>query len=255
MTENILITRDQHIIQIRFNRPNKKNAFNRECYATVADAIMQAETDRSVRAIVLLGAGGNFCSGHDLSSGPIKRTDEGPTPPSLLMTSLIESSIPIVAGVTGVAVGIGATMLLHLDSVVAEPDATLLMPFVNLALVPEAGASLLLPRIMGYTRAAEFLMRSKPVNGRQAYELGIVSTLAEPGQAEAIALGIAAEFALKPPDAMRKTKRLLKGDTQALLDLISREEELLFECSVSAEAMEALNAFREKRPPDFSNLG
>jgi enoyl-CoA hydratase/carnithine racemase len=167
------------------------------------------------------------------------------------MISLINSSVPIVAGVEGVAVGIGATILLQVDSVVAEPGARILMPFVNLALVPEAGSSLLLPRMLGYTRAAEYLMRGKPISGQRGYELGIVSTLAEPGQVEAAALVIAGDFASKPPAAMRKTKRLLQGDRQELLDRVSQEEELLFECSASTEAAEALAAFVEKRPPIF----
>jgi len=167
------------------------------------------------------------------------------------MISLINSSVPIIAAVEGVAVGIGATLLLQLDSVVAEPQAKILMPFVSLALVPEAGSSLLLPRMLGYTRAAEYLMRARPIDGQRAYELGIVSTLAEPGQVESKALERAAEFARMPPQAMRKTKRLLQGDRQALLDRVGLEEELLFECSVAAEALEAITAFKEKRPPDF----
>jgi enoyl-CoA hydratase/carnithine racemase len=254
MTENVIITRDRHIVQIRLNRPQKKNAMSLDCYETVAQTVEQAESDDSVRAIVILGSGGNFCAGHDLTSSPIEASEDGPTPPSRLMISLINSSVPIVAGVEGVAVGIGATILLQLDSVVAEPEARILMPFVNLALVPEAGSSLLLPRMLGYTRAAEYLMRSKPITGQRAYELGIVSTLAEPGQVEATALEIAGEFASKPPGAMRKTKRLLQGDRQVLLDRVSQEEGLLFECSASAEAAEAVAAFMEKRPPDYSNL-
>jgi enoyl-CoA hydratase/carnithine racemase len=218
----------------------------------MADTIERAESDRSVRAVVFLGAGGNFTSGNDVSDFPEKPLDNGATPVFRFVKSLVESSVPMVAGVEGVAVGIGATMLLHLDSVVAGPESTILMPFINLAVVPEAGASLLLPRMLGYARAAEFLMRGKPLDGRRALEMGIVSTLAESGQVEATALRIAADFARKPPDAMRKTKRLLKGDTQALLDRIRLEEEQLFECFASAEAREALTAFREKRPPDFS---
>ncbi len=252
MTDNVIITRDTHVVQIRLNRPQKKNALTMDCYHTVAEAIEQAESDSTVRAIVLLGSGGNFCAGHDLTESMIMSREDGPTPPSRLLMSLIESSVPIVAGVEGVAVGIGATMLLHLDSVVAEPAARILMPFVSLALVPEGGSSLLLPRTLGYTRAADYLMRGKPVSGQRAYELGIVSTLAEAGQVEATAIETAADFARMPPQAMRKTKRLLKADSQALLDRLKQEEELLFECAASAEAKEALNAFKEKRPPDFS---
>ncbi len=252
MSEDIIITRDRHVVQIRLNRPHKKNALTQACYTTMAQTIESAESDPSVRVLVFLGAGGNFTSGNDLSDFPAPPADGELTPVMRFVTSLLQSSVPIIAGVEGLAVGIGATLLLHLDSVVAEPDARILLPFANLALVPEAGASLLLPRIMGYTRAAELLMRGKPVSGTQAYELGIVSTLAEAGQVENTALKIAAEFASKPPAALRKTKRLLKGDSQVLLERARLEEKLLAECFASAEAREAIQAIQEKRPPDFS---
>lgn len=252
MPEHILVTRDGHIVQIRLNRPEKKNALTLDCYVAMAEAIETAESDRSVRAIVFLGAGGNFTSGNDVSGFPDAPADGGETPVFRFVSALITSSVPMVAGIEGVTVGIGATMLLHLDSVVADPEATILMPFVNLALVPEAGSSLLLPRLLGYTRAAELLMRGRPISGRRACELGIVSTLSEPGKAEAAALKVAGEFARKPPTAMRRTKRLLKGDTLELLDRVRHEEKLLFEGFASAETREAIAALREKRPPDFS---
>ncbi len=251
-TTDLIVTRDQHVVQIRLNRPHKKNALTQACYTTMAEVIEKAEADGSVRAIVLLGAGGNFTSGNDLADFPDKPPADGITVVFRFIRSLVESSVPIVAGVEGVAVGIGATMLLHLDSVVADPDARILMPFVNLALVPEAGASLLLPRMLGYTRAAELLMRGRPIDGRKAYELGIVSTLADSGKVEETTLEMAAEFARKPPAAMRKTKRILKGETRALLERVSQEEEMLFEGFASAETREAISALREKRPPDFS---
>jgi len=254
MSENVIISRDQDIVQIRLNRPQKKNALTQDCYTSMAQAIESAEEDTSVRVLVLLGSGGNFTSGNDIADFPDPPADGETTSVMRFVTSLVKSSVPVIAGVEGVAAGIGGTLLLHLDIVVAEPEARILMPFVNLALVPEAGASQLLPRIMGHTRAAELLMRGRPISGRRAYELGIVSTLAEPGEVESTALQIATELASKPPAAMRMTKRLLKGDTPSLLERIRHEEKLLMQCFASAEAREAMAAFREKRPPDFSSL-
>lgn len=252
MDEDVIVRRDQHVVRIRLNRPQKKNALTMSCYTVMAETIEQAESDLSVRAVVFLGSGGNFTAGHDLSSPPAPGVGNEPSPPLRLIRSLVKSSVPIIAAVEGMAVGIGATMLLHLDSVIADAHTTLLFPFVNLAVVPEAGATLLLPQILGYTRAAELLMKGKPFSGQAAYDLGLVSTLAEPGQVEDQALEMAADFASKPPGAMRKTKRLLKGDIQALLDRIGLEEQQLLECFSSPEAREAMAAFREKRPPDFS---
>lgn len=254
MTTHVSIERDKHILQIRLNRPKKKNALTLAMYNIMSDAIQAAESDSSVRVIVFLGSGGNFTAGNDLQDFPEAPSSNEPTPVMRFISGLAQSTVPIIAGVEGLAVGIGATMLLHLDCVVTAPDARFLMPFINLALVPEAGSSYLLPQRLGYTRAAELLMRGKPFDGQRAFELGIASTLTDPGAVDDTALGIAAEFAQKPPQAMRKTKVLLKGDRQPLLDRIRWEEQLLFDCFATAENEEALAAMQEKRPPDFSTF-
>lgn len=254
MTTSVSVTRDNHILQIRLNRPEKKNALTMAMYNALSAAIEAAESDRSVRVIVFLGSGGNFTAGNDLQDFPDAPSSNESTPVMRFVSSLAQSTVPMIAAVEGVAVGIGATMLLHLDCVVTAPNARFLLPFINLALVPEAGSSHLLPQLLGYTRAAELLMRGKPFDGQRAFDLGIASTLTDPGTVDDTALGIAAEFAQKPPQAMRKTKELLKGDRQRVMDRIRWEERLLFECSVTAENEEALAALQEKRPPDFSTF-
>ncbi len=244
---------DGHVLQIRIDNPVKKNALTMEMYDVMSAALERAEADTAVRAVVFSGAGGNFCSGNDVSGFPAAGSgSQGPNPVMRFVEALVNASVPIVAAVEGVAAGIGATMLLHLDAVVAGPGSKIVLPFLNLALVPEAGSSLLLVRLLGYTRAAELVLRAGSVDGSEAHRLGIVSRLAEDGAVGQVALAIAGEFAAKPPQAMRRAKRLMKGDTAALLQRIREEERGVFLGLNSAEGAEALQAFREKRRPDFS---
>ena len=254
MTEHVKVSCENHILQIRLNRPDRNNALTMAMYNTMSAAIEAAESDSEVRAIVLLASGDNFTVGNDLKDFPDPVTGDEATPPMRFITSLAQASVPIVAAVEGMAVGIGATMLLHLDSVVVADNASILMPFINIALVPEGGSSLMLPRLLGYTRAAELLLRGKPVSGQRAYELGIASGLARPGMAADVALGIAAEFAQKPPAVVRQTKRLLKGDREQIMQRVRDEEQLLLKCFASPEHGEAMSAFAEKRQPDFSRF-
>ncbi len=244
---------DDHVLQIRMERPEKRNALTMDMYDRMSAALEQAEADPDVRAVVFRGAGGHFCSGNDVAALPA--TDQGtpgPNPVMRFVEALVNASVPIVAAVEGVAAGIGCTMLLHLDAVVASRDSRIVFPFLNLALVPEGGSSLLLVRLLGYTRAANLVLRAASIDGAEAHRLGIVSTLAEPGTVARTALDIAAEIAAKPPRAMRRAKRLMKGDTAELMQRIREEEQDLFLGLRSAEGAEALRAFMEKRRPDFS---
>ncbi len=244
---------DQHILQIRMDRPAKKNALTLPMYDVMSEALERAEADPGVRVVVFGGAGGNFCSGNDVGAFPDAGSGpQGPNPVMRFVEALVNASVPIVAAVEGVAAGIGATMLLHLDSVVASRSARIVFPFLNLALVPEAGSSLLLVRLLGYTRAADLVLRAGSIDGVEAHRLGLVSRLAEPGAADQTVLEVAAELAAKPPQAMRRAKRLMKGDSAELLQRIREEERGVFLGLGSAEGKEAVQAFLEKRRPDFS---
>jgi len=243
---------DRHVLQIRIDNPAKKNALTMEMYDAMSEALERAEADTTVRAVVFSGAGGNFCSGNDVSAFPAAGSDQqGPNPVMRFVEALVNASVPIVAAVEGVAAGIGATMLLHLDAVVASAGSRIVFPFLNLALVPEAGSSLLLVRLLGYTRAAELVLRAATIDGAEAHRLGIVSRLVEPDAVGPAALAIATEFAARPPQAMRRSKRLMKGDTTALMQRIREEERGVFLGLGSAEGAEAVRAFREKRQPQF----
>lgn len=254
MSDPLLIRAADGILQIRFNRPRRKNALTMDMYARISDTIEQAENDPSVRVIVFLGSAGNFTSGNDISGPPPHPMPGELSPPLRFIMSLVRSTLPVIAGVDGVAVGIGATMLLHLDAVIVTPRAHLLLPFVNLALVPEAGSSMILPRLLGYTRAADLLLGGRPIDGRRACELGLATQIVEAEALTETVLATAGDMAKLPANSVRQTKRLLKGDIEPLLERMRAEERLLFDCAASAEHQEALAALAEKRPPDFTRM-
>lgn len=245
---------EDHILSITMNRPHKKNALTAPMYATMADAIEMAESDMTVRVIVIQGVDGIFTAGNDLGdflANPPLGLD---APVSRLLFALARSTVPIVAAVDGPAVGVGTTMLLHCDSVVAADTAVFMLPFTNLGLLPEAGSSYLLPKIMGHTRASELILSGRAFTADEAMSYGLINEVCKSGDLAAKAAKRVALLAGKPPSAMRKAKTLLKTDMPAVLDRIRIEMEQFGEALGSPEAKEAITAFMEKRAPDFSSF-
>lgn len=217
------ITRDGALVRIAMNRPEKKNALTHVMYFAMAEAIEAAGEDGSVGAILFEGEGGNFTAGNDLSDFLETPPTDETAPAFRFILALAQTDVPLVAAVDGVAVGVGATMLLHCDYVVCERAAMLRMPFIDLGLVPEAASSLLLPRMIGHARAAELLMAGEPIDGLRAHELGIVNEVCAPGVLKAAALQRARSFAAKPVDAMRATKALMKPDRDQIIEHMNDE--------------------------------
>lgn len=253
MSEHIESVRDGHVLRLRFARPEKRNAITAQMYLALAEALRSAEDDPGIRVVVLLGCEGCFTAGNDVGDLLDAPPTEPGAPVMQFLEALARNTAPIVAGVDGDAVGVGTTMLLHCDIVLATPRARFRLPFVDLGFVPEAGSSLLLPRIMGYAKAAELVLLAEFFDADRAQALGIVNRLVASETLEAEASGIAARLAAKPPRALRETKRLMK-DGAAVEGAIRREAEAFAERMVSAEAREAFRAFTEKRKPDFSGL-
>lgn len=247
MSSQVLFTRDNGVATIRLNRPEKKNALNTEMYNALGEAIEAAESDAAVRAILLCAAGENFTAGNDLADFA-SRPQEGASPAQRFLFGIANAKKPLVAAVDGYAVGVGLTMLLHCDLVYASRRAKLRAPFVDLGLVPEAGSSLLLPRMIGHVRAAEVFLLCDMISAEKAQALGIVNQVVEPAELEALARGVCERLAQKAPGAVRRTKELLRdtqGDTSARM---RREFELFAEQLRSAESQKAIAAFFEKRP-------
>ncbi|MFL5295626.1 MAG: enoyl-CoA hydratase-related protein [Phenylobacterium sp.] len=258
MTEHVLIEKAAGVLTLTLNRPEKKNALTREMYAAVGDAIDAANDDPSVRCVLIQANGDMFTAGNDLSDFAAANRGEGPERGerrggSALITALARARVPIVAAVQGRAVGVGVTMLLHCDLVFIAEDALLTTPFVNLALVPEAASSILLPARIGHARAFSMFVLGEAVDGRTAAAWGIANLALPAGEVQVRARAAAEAVAARPPSSVTITKALMR-DAQRYLDRIQEEGGHFTTQLKSPEAKEAFAAFAEKRAPDFSKL-
>jgi enoyl-CoA hydratase/carnithine racemase len=253
MTDLVNVARDGNTVRIELNRPEKKNAITSDMYAAMADAVEQAEADTSVRSVLISGAGSAFSSGNDLQDF-LAGSMDGEPPVLRFLQAIASASVPLVAAVQGPAVGIGATMLLHCEHVVAAEDAVLQFPFVSMALVPEAGSSLLLPRVTGYLRAAQILLTGEKLDAMRSLELGLVSRVVPVGEQVGAAREFTDGLSGQPPTSVRMTKKLLRDDTAGLRGRIATEIELFTERLRSPEFVEAVTAFMQKREPNFDSI-
>ena len=243
------------VATIEIARPEKKNALTQAMYEAMAEAINAAQADASVRAVLITGQPGIFTSGNDLEDF-MQRPPAGiESPVFRFMKALVGCDKPVVAAVTGAAIGIGTTMLLHCDFVYVADDARLAMPFVGLGLVPEFASSLLVPQLMGARGAAEKLLLGDPFTGEQAVEAGIASAVLPATEVIKHARRVAERFNALPPGAVRESKQLLRRPNHAaVMEAINAEAELFSKRLRSPEATEAFQAFFQKRKPDFSKF-
>ncbi|ODU65593.1 MAG: enoyl-CoA hydratase [Lautropia sp. SCN 66-9] len=243
------------IAVLRFARLDRKNAITADMYAQLADGLAQAQRDAAVRVVVLLGHETVFTAGNDLADFLHHPPNSDDAPVFRFLHALSGFPKPLLAGVCGVAVGVGTTMLLHCDLVYAGENARLSLPFVNLGLCPEAASSLLLPRLVGHPRAAELLMLGEPFDADEARELGLVNRVLPAAQVEGFVLSQAARLAAKPMSSLITTKALMKeGSAQAVREQMDKEVVHFGRMLREPAAREAFAAFLEKRPPDFSKI-
>jgi len=247
MSEPVLVARVDGICEVRLNRPEKRNAITFLMYEQLTRALGAAQADESVRAVMLSGEGASFSAGNDLQdflSGPALSAAH---PAMQFLRTLATFGKPLLAAVQGQTVGIGVTMLLHCDLIVAARAAQFSLPFVVLGLVPEAGSSLLLPRLIGQQRAAELLFLGQPFNADTAYRLGLVTSVVEEGALLDETRALARAVAQQPPAALAATRRLLRGDTDELLARIE-EEASIFGAQLQSEEFRArVRAFLTRR--------
>jgi len=243
------------VATIEIARPEKKNALTMVMYTAMADALRSAQADASVRAVLITGQPGVFTSGNDLEDF-MQRPPQGMDSPVFqFMLALLECEKPVVAAVTGAAIGIGTTMLLHCDFVYVSDEARLAMPFVGLGLVPEYGSSLLVSQLMGHAKAAEKLLLGDPFTGADAVECGLANAVLPTGEVVNHARRVAERFNALPPGAVRDTKRLMRGhQREQVRAAIASEAAIFSERLRSPEAQEAFQAFFQKRKPDFSSF-
>ena len=254
MTQHVHVTTADRITTIRLDRPDKKNAITIEMYAALGAALEAAAGDAAVRAVVLGGTRDCFTSGNDLGDFVRAAQGAGDAGPALgFLRTLAGFDKPLIGSVAGVAIGIGTTMLLHCDLVYAAPTARFRAPFVDLALVPEAGSSILLPRLVGERRAAQLLLLGETLDAPTARDWGLINGVVD--DPDAAAADAARKLATCAPGALRATKALTRRATRdAVVEAMKIEGEVFAERLRSPEAMEAFQAFLTRRPPDFSRF-
>ena len=243
------------VATIEIARPEKKNALTMAMYQAMADALRAAASDGAVRAVLITGQPGIFTSGNDIEDFAQRPRQTSDSPVFQFMRALLDCDKPVVAAVTGAAIGIGTTMLLHCDFVYVSDEARLAMPFVALGLVPEFGSSLVVPQLMGHRRAAEKLLLGDPFTPEQAVDCGMANAVLPAGEVVNHARRVAERFNALPPGAVRESKQLMRApQNEAMLKVIATEGALFARRLKSPEAMEAFQAFFQKRKPNFSKF-
>ncbi|WP_394831355.1 enoyl-CoA hydratase [Pendulispora rubella] len=253
---DIIVTQNDHVLELTLDRPKKKNALSFAMYEALAEALQSAQKNPAVRVVLLHATGDSFCSGNDINDF-LSGTNLDPTtaPTIRFIEALVALDKPLVAAVQGAAVGIGTTMLLHADLVYAHESARFSVPFVGLGLVPEAASSLLLPRRVGPAAASDLLLRGTVIDAVRAAAIGLVNEVVRaPADLLAVARERANDVAAKPPRAVRLTKALTRSPQAEVLARVHEEAKHFADRLTSDEAREAFTAFIERRPANFANF-
>lgn len=254
MTDLIKTTIAGGVLTLVMDRPEKKNALTDAMYGALADALEAAQDDAAVRVIVIRGEGDMFTAGNDLGDfAKVAAGAMGERQVGRFLAALTTNAKPLVAAVQGRAVGIGTTMLLHCDYVILSDDAQLTTPFVNLALVPEAASSLLLPERIGHLRAFAMFGLGEAVGAADAVAWGLANRAVPAGELVAAASEIAAQLAKQPPGALVAAKKLTRRVPAIAAQMEVEAAEFAARLK-TPEAREAFTAFAERRAPDFSRF-
>ena len=251
MSDTILIHEAGGVLELRFNRPDKKNAILGAMYDTLTAALLDAAARPAVRAALIGAEGDAFTAGNDIRDFLAMQGGLGDAPPARFIRAIATFAKPLVAAVQGPAVGVGTTLLLHCDLVYASPAATFSAPFVDLGLVPEAGSSLLLPARMGYARAAALLLLGEAMDATAALSAGLLTGIVPAEELQDHARAKARKLAAKPAAALAASRALMRGDPAALHARMREEEAAFTRALASPEARAAFAAFLN-RPPRAS---
>lgn len=249
MTELVIIADDGPVRTVRMNRPDKKNALTLVMYDAMAAAIESAPKSPALRCLLIAGTPTAFCAGNDIGDFLKMATGEGALGAPILrfLYALARCELPLLAAVQGNAIGVGATMLMHCDHVVASSEARFATPFVGLGLVPEAASSLIAPRLMGHARAFSLLVMGRPLSAEDAKAAGMINTVTAPDVVEAEAMKAAREIAALPPQGVLASRRLIRGSPDEIVARIDEEAELFKTRLRSAEARSAFEAFMTRK--------
>lgn len=255
MTEYVTTDVTEGIMTLTLARPEKKNALSNAMYGAMSDGLERAERDADVRVVLFQGEGDSFTAGNDLADFKTASSagNHGPSEAGRFIGNLGKATKPLIAAVHGNAVGVGTTMLLHCDLVYLGDSARLMTPFVNLALVPEAASSWLLPARIGHVRAYAMFALGEPVDAATAVAWGLANAVVPVGELRGVARAAAEALTKRPMGSLAHTKSLMR-DFEKIAAQIGRESELFAERLTTPEAREAFAAFAERRKPDFSKV-
>ena len=255
MTQHVKTEMAAGIMTMTLARPEKKNALSNEMYSAMSDGLERAEKDPAVRVVLFQGDGDSFTSGNDIAdfSAQANGSNIGESQAFRFIRNLGKATRPLVAAVQGNAVGVGTTMLLHCDLVFLADTAKLMTPFVNLALVPEAASSWLLPARIGHVRAYAMFALGEPLDAAAALACGLANAVVPAADLRARAWQAAEALTKRPAGSLGHTKALMR-EMDKIAAQISRESALFAERLQTGEAREAFAAFAERRKPDFTNL-
>jgi enoyl-CoA hydratase/carnithine racemase len=255
MSEFIITESRNNILRIEINCPKTKNAITRNMYTAMASAINEGEQNPTIRVIILHGQKEYFTAGNDIKDFQNLPISDGSNPVRDFMTAITSAKKPLIAAVSGYAIGIGTTMLFHFDLVYAGNNAKFQLPFINLGLCPEFGSTFLLPRLAGPHRAKELFYFGDFFNAQDAYEIGLINKIFSDQELLQNVIMLATRLAEKPPASIRLTKALIKQNiSEKLEDIIIEEGQHFANRLKSPEAKEAFAAFYERRKPDFSEF-
>ncbi len=248
MSEHIEISRQNTVQIIRMNRPDKKNALNRDMYRAMADALNKGNSDDDIRCNLFLGLAEVFTAGNDIMDFMQAAQGSASLGDDVLafLRAIITVEKPMLAGVDGLAIGVGTTMLLHCDLVLASPRARFKTPFLDLGLLPEAASTLLAPKMMGYKKSFELLAMGEEFSPQQATDTGLVSRVVDGENFEQEVIVTANRVASRPPEAMAISRRLMRGDRNIILARMEEEASMFGERMKSKEAQQAFMAFMSR---------
>jgi len=262
--ENILVSASAGIVRITLNRPDKMNSFNAAMHAELREALDQIQADASARVLVLSGAGRGFCAGQDLADADV-RFVPGETPPDLgdvverqykpLILRLANLRVPTIAAVNGVAAGAGASLALACDMVVATQSASFMLPFAKIGLIPDTASSWLVPQRLGQARALGLAMTGQKLPADKAAQWGLIWDAVPDADFVSSVDALAAQLAAMPTKALVRTRQaMLAAHTHSLEQQLSTEALMMREMGRSADYIEGVSAFLEKRAPKFMGL-
>jgi enoyl-CoA hydratase/carnithine racemase len=251
MTGHIIVSDEESARTIVMRRPEKKNALNDEMFRTMSEAINSAQSNPDIRCLILTGRSGVFTAGEDVAEfveeATIKPEEAKQRDAIGFLRALVNNKKPIIAAVDGVAVGIGTTIVLHCDYVIAGTTSSFLSPFVQYGLVPEGASSLLLPLMAGHQRAFSMLVMGRPMSAADARDAGMVNVIVAPGHALIESQKAAREICALPPEAVAISRKLLKLPTEDLLRRMGHEEHLFRERMASPSVVTAFRNFLSRK--------